>query len=903
MSMKGLTVFIADLRNCRARELEEKRINKEMANIRNKFRDGNLNGYQKKKYVCKLLYIYILGWDVDFGHMEALNLISSSKYSEKQIGYLAMTLLLTENSDLIKLVISSIRKDLEDYNEIYNCLALHAIANIGGREMAESLSVDVQRLLVSSQKRTFVKKKAALCMLRLFRKHSDIIPAIDWAELILFLMDDQDLGVTLSVTSLITSLAQQYPEAYEACIPKAIDRLYRIVIEKEYTLDYLYYKVPIPWLQVKLLRLLQYYPPPKDNYLLEKLNHTLQAIINNSQEIPKNIQHNNAQNAVLFEAINLAIHIDSESHIVSQAAVLLGKFISSKETNTRYLGLETMCHLAGFIDSLEPIKKHQNTIIMSLKDKDISVRRKALDLLYSMCDNSNAEIIVTELLKYLQVADYAIKEELVLKIAILTEKYATEYSWYVDIMLQLISIAGDFVSDEVWYRIIQIVTNNEDLQEYAARTLMYSLKSPICHETTLKVAGYILGEFGHLIANEPGCSPIEQFTTIHSKFGMASLSTRALLLSTYIKFINLFPEIKSEVTNVFKQYSHVLDVELQQRACEYLAISNLPTDDLLQTVFDEMPPFPERESILLSSLHKKIADTEDKRIWVIGGKDANKNKDRRIVKKESNLDDLKPNNTVKDIVEAPKEIIPAEKMADIYYNKLMLADNGILYEDSTIQLGIKSEYHNHLGRIALFAGNKTQFTLTNFIVQTKSQNELKLSVAQPIDQTIPAATQLNQLYNLECNGVFNNPPVLLIRYQMNGMPNTLQLQFPVSIGKFLEPIIMNCQDFFTRWRQIGGPPRESQIIFKTPFPIDITKTRNILTCIHFGICENVDPNKNNFVGAAVFHSIEIGKIGCLLRLEPNLEQQMYRLTLRTTNEAVTETLRNFIERMLCVDLK
>jgi len=53
--------------------------------ILNLLKDGNLNGYQKKKYVCKLLYIYILGWEVDFGHMEALNLISSSKYSEKQI--------------------------------------------------------------------------------------------------------------------------------------------------------------------------------------------------------------------------------------------------------------------------------------------------------------------------------------------------------------------------------------------------------------------------------------------------------------------------------------------------------------------------------------------------------------------------------------------------------------------------------------------------------------------------------------------------------------------------------------------------------------------------------------------------------------------------------------------------
>jgi AP-2 complex subunit alpha len=33
--------------------------------------------------------MYILGWDIDFGHMEAVNLISSTKYSEKQIVSLA----------------------------------------------------------------------------------------------------------------------------------------------------------------------------------------------------------------------------------------------------------------------------------------------------------------------------------------------------------------------------------------------------------------------------------------------------------------------------------------------------------------------------------------------------------------------------------------------------------------------------------------------------------------------------------------------------------------------------------------------------------------------------------------------------------------------------------------------
>ncbi|KAJ1546801.1 hypothetical protein HK096_004689, partial [Nowakowskiella sp. JEL0078] len=48
------------------------------------------------------------------------------------------------------LVISSLKRDLEDPVEVNNCLAVHAIANIADREMAESLSGDVIRLLISS---------------------------------------------------------------------------------------------------------------------------------------------------------------------------------------------------------------------------------------------------------------------------------------------------------------------------------------------------------------------------------------------------------------------------------------------------------------------------------------------------------------------------------------------------------------------------------------------------------------------------------------------------------------------------------------------------------------------------------------------------------------------------------
>jgi AP-2 complex subunit alpha len=44
-----------------------------------------------------------------------------------------------------------------------------------------------------------------------------------------------------------------------------------------------------------------------------------------------------------------------------------------------------------------------------------------------------------------------------------------------------------------------------------------------------------------------------QFDLLHSKYHLCSPTTRSLLLSTYMKFINLFPEIKQHVQEVKKQ--------------------------------------------------------------------------------------------------------------------------------------------------------------------------------------------------------------------------------------------------------------------------------------------------------------------------------------------------------------
>ncbi|RDX55850.1 Adaptor protein complex AP-2 alpha subunit [Lentinus brumalis] len=935
-NMRGLTQFIADIRGARVRELEEKRINKEMANIRKRFKDGNLDGYQKKKYVAKVIFTYILGYKVDVGHMEAVNLISSSKYSEKQIGYLAVTLLMHENSDFLRLVVNSIRKDLNDNNEIHNCLALHAIANVGGQEMAEALAEDVHRLLISPTSQNFVRKKAALTLLRLYRKHPDVIPAKEWALRIVSIMDDPDLGVVLSVTSLIMALAQDHLDAFAVCYQKAVDRLNRLVVEHEYAATYAYYKVPIPWLQVKLLRLLQYYPPPEDPTIQTMLQEVLQTVMNNCNEPSRNVQHNNAQHAILFEAISLAIHIDTSSPLVNTAAVLLARFISSKETNVRYLGLDTMAHLAARTDNLAAIKKHQGTIILSLRDKDISVRRRALDLLYSMCDTDNSELVVGELLRYLKVADYGLREEMVLKIAILTEKYANTYKWYVDTILELLSAAGDHVGEEVWYRVVQIVTNTEDLQAYAAKVVMEYLKSPSSHESLVKIGGYILGEYGHLIANEPGYSPIEQFQVLHSKSQFCMAPTRALLLSTYIKWVNIFPEIKPQLVNVFDRYRHVLDVELQQRACEFYALALRPEEDeLLQNVCEEIPPFPPRESALLNRLHKKQGDTEDKRTWTIGDKETNlARQPSKLLRKPTTK--VETNGTIPsatgdissditssliglDLTSSPTAMDPSAALAekgiprltvgpnvDRWFDKLLYSAEGVLYEDVQIQVGLKSRYHGTLGQVAVYVGNKMSAPLTSFTTTLHNEEPEALSVSfvKIAPSTLAPRTQIQQIIQVECKKLFKTPPILVVSF-LAGSHQTIAVRIPIVITKFLEGVKLGATDFFERWKLIGGPPREAQSVFPIALDatghIDVARQRQVVSGYGFQVLEGVDPNPSNVVGASILHTAVDGKVGCLLRLEPNREAKLSRITIRSTSEDMAVEAQKLVQRPLTAE--
>ncbi|RXG58442.1 AP-2 complex subunit alpha [Armadillidium vulgare] len=942
--MRGLAVFISDIRNCKSKEAEVKRINKELANIRSKFKgDKTLDGYQKKKYVCKLLFIFLLGHDIDFGHMEAVNLLSSNKYTEKQIGYLFISVLVNTNSDLIKLIVQSIKNDLSSRNPVHVNLALQCIANIGSKEMADAFGTDIPKLLVSGETMDVVKQSAALCLLRLFRTTTEIIPGGEWTSRIIHLLNDQHMGVVTAASSLIEALVKKNPDEYKGCVSLAVSRLSRIVTASYTDLqDYTYYFVPAPWLSVKLLRLLQHYPPPEDPGVRGRLNECLDTILNKAQEPPKSkkVQHSNAKNAVLFEAISIIIHSDSEPNLLVRGCNQLGQFLSHRETNLRYLALETMCLLATSEFSHEAVKKHQETVINALKtERDVSVRQRAVDLLYAMCDRTNAEEIVQEMLNYLESADYSIREEMVLKVAILAEKYAQDYTWYVDVILNLIRIAGDYVSEEVWYRVIQIVVNREDVQGYAAKTVFEALQAPACHENMVKVGGYILGEFGNLIAGDSRSSPSIQFQLLHSKYHLCSPGTRALLLTTYIKFINLFPEIKGQIQEILKADSNLRssDAELQQRASEYLHLSVVTSADVLATVLEEMPPFTEKESSILAVLKKKSG-----RMSAQEAQKEARQQSKEGVSAAATLNNTEKTPNAKVNVSADllglstppsnqnntqsNTGVLVDVLGDLYgggtatqngtsgitttnslssnsltssatnnIKKFVCKNNGVLFENDIIQIGIKSEYRQNLGRIGVFYGNKTSMPLQAFSssVSMEFQQQSKVIIqVKPVESTIDAGAQVQQMVNVECIDDFEGLPDLIVNFTYGNVPQRLSLQLPLSINKFFEPTDMNGESFFARWKNLSGPQQECQRIFKG----STMESANIKTkLIGFGmqLLEGIDPNPENFVCAGILHT-KTQQIGCLLRLEPNRQAQMFRLTIRASRDTTSKNLCNIL---------
>jgi AP-1 complex subunit gamma-1 len=151
--------------------------------------------------------------------------------------------------------------------------------------------------------------------------------------------------------------------------------------------------------------------------------------------------------------------------------------------------------------SLEPnaVQRHRNTILECLRDPDISIRRRALDLSFALINPDNVRPLIRELLAFLEIADTEFKPAMTSQIFLAADKYAPTKRWHIDTGLRVLKLAGGVVREEILASFIRLVGLTPELQMYTTQKLYSSLQEDITQEG-LSIAGiWCIGEYGELL--------------------------------------------------------------------------------------------------------------------------------------------------------------------------------------------------------------------------------------------------------------------------------------------------------------------------------------------------------------------------------------------------------------------
>lgn len=570
-------------------------------------------------------------------------------------------------------------------------------------------------------------------------------------------------------------------------------------------------------------------------------------------------------------------------------------------------------------DSL--IKSHLPTILVSLRDGDISIRRRALDILYVMCSPQTAQKIVGELLNYTDEPDPTVKEELTLKIAILAEMFADDLSWYINTVVQLISTSGDYITDDIWHRIVQMITGfgdsgNEQLQRDAASKLLSTLMVANVHETVVKVASYVLAEYGHLISKEPGKDPQRMLDLLQKHWPNCSTSARCMILNAYLKMANKFPSIRDQISSIFNQYTEHSDPDLQQRAIEYNKLLDDDNEELEELRTNALLPLPcysediQVNNPLLRRIYalkmggsktddptvihetKRVIQEEmfKSRTFATNAKMRKElgaiSKDLPEEKKFDSIKEARPSRLISNpfyeacsmnISKGPN-IIKVEGPLQVKHNPkefkhLITANEGKLYSDSIADIAYKSEFMDGMGRILIKVSTKGTLSAAELKILDTSNLLFKIA---PAELNGDAA-----LFKVQClnKGPGCDIPPAKMMVKVNGETKILDFSIPVTVNKFIQEVEMSDEDFRKFYEEYTHSDNESYYriddFIKNPAPNTVivedvlAKIKDMLTKgFGLGITKCDDNSFLNAAGKYVYRKDgEVSTLPLLVQIE------------------------------------
>lgn len=158
------------------------------------------------------------------------------------------------------------------------------------------------------------------------------------------------------------------------------------------------------------------------------------------------------------------------------AVNILGRFLLNTDKNIRYVALNTLLRTVSM--DAAAVQRHRATLLDCLKDPDVSIKRRAMELCFALINSSNFKDMSKELISFLQTAEPDFKAQCSSKMVLAAERlvqalarlllpahddsclfrYSPNRRCHVDTLLDVLKTAGNYVRDDVVFSTIQLIS-------------------------------------------------------------------------------------------------------------------------------------------------------------------------------------------------------------------------------------------------------------------------------------------------------------------------------------------------------------------------------------------------------------------------------------------------------------
>ena len=377
--------------------------------------------------------------------------------------------------------------------------------------------------------------------------------------------------------------------AFSRLVPSLVRQL-RNLLSMGYSPEHDVSGISDPFLQVSILSLLRILGTNNEE-TSEAMNDILAQVATNTET------SKNAGNAILYECVQTIMTVEAGDDLRVLAINILGRFLLNRDNNIRYVALNTLKKVIS--QDAAAVQRHRNTIVDCLKDPDVSIRQRALELIYRLVNMENVQGLTAELLNYLVVCPVEHRAEICSRVLKVVDSFSPDPRWRVDTLITMLTIAGKECADKVLAAIIVYVSSSsEDLRGYATHKLLKAVRDDDGEQLGLLVVGiWCIGEYGDMLLSPYSFEGTEAGGVSYSvKFEasdpltiidlvnkcatrvIANESIKARALTCFAKLTERFkgcdPAVIAKLKSLIKNYDSSMSLELQLRSCEYGVLVN-----------------------------------------------------------------------------------------------------------------------------------------------------------------------------------------------------------------------------------------------------------------------------------------------------------------------------------------